>query len=189
MERHPSLDDRFDPAVRIVDYDPAWPVLAERELAHIEAAVGEAAIRLEHVGSTAVPGLAAKPIIDLQLAVDAIDPRERYVEPLERLGYLFVPAPESPDYHLFAKPPERPRSYHLHVCAAGSEHERRHVAVRDFLRSHADEAASYATLKRQVVARHPEDRLAYIDGKDGYITALERRAVAWARHSGEPIGY
>lgn len=181
LERHPSLDDRFDPAVRIVDYDSAWAALAEVELRRLKDALGRVAVRLEHVGSTAVPGLAAKSILDLQLSVEAVDALERYVEPLERLGYLFVPASESPDYHFFAKPPERPRTHHLHVCEAGSEHEFRHVAVRDFLRTHADEAVRYTALKRQVVARHPQDRLAYIEGKDEYVTTLEARAVAWAR--------
>ena len=184
LSRHPSLDDRFDPAVRIVDYDAEWPPLAEAEMRVIEEALGDIAVRVEHVGSTAVPGLAAKPILDLQLTVEAIEPRDRYVEPLERLGYLFVPAPESPDYHLFAKPAERPRTHHLHVCSAGSGHELRHIAVRDYLRAHPDEAARYEALKRAVAARHPQDRLAYIDGKEAYVTALERRAVAWAR--GEP---
>jgi GrpB-like predicted nucleotidyltransferase (UPF0157 family) len=184
LERHRSLDDRFDPAVRIVDYDPAWPALADAELRRLKAALGEVAVRLEHIGSTGVSGLAAKPILDLQLSVAAIKPRERYVEPLERLGYLFVPAPESPEHHFFARPPERPRTHHLHVCEAGSEHEFRHVAVRDFLRAHDDEAASYAALKRQAVARHPQDRLAYIEGKDEYVAALEERAVAWARGRG-----
>jgi GrpB-like predicted nucleotidyltransferase (UPF0157 family) len=181
LKRHPSLDDRFDRAVRIVGYDSAWPVLAEEELRRIKEGVGDVALRLEHVGSTAVPGLAAKPIIDLQLSVTVMEPRERYVAPLERLGYLFAPAPESPDHHFFAKPPERPRTHHLHVCETGSEHELRHVAVRDFLRSHPDEAARYAALKREVVARHPQDRLAYIDGKDEYMMALDERAVTWAR--------
>lgn len=181
LERHPSLDDRFDPAVRIVGYDPAWQAQADAELRRIEAALPAVAVHLEHVGSTAVPGLAAKPIIDLQLAVDAIRPRERYVEPLARLGYLFVPDPASPDHHLFAKPPERPRTHHLHVCEVGGEHEFRHLAVRNFLRTHADEAARYADLKSQVAERHPQDRLAYIEGKDEYVAALEGRAVAWAR--------
>jgi GrpB-like predicted nucleotidyltransferase (UPF0157 family) len=89
--------------------DSVWPVLAEQELRRIKDAVGDVAVRLEHVGSTAVPGLAAKPI-DLQLSVDTIEPQERYVVPLERLGYLFAPAPESPDCHFFGKPPERPRN-------------------------------------------------------------------------------
>lgn len=181
LTRHPSLDDRFDPAVRIVDYDAAWPALADAELRRIKESVGGSAVRLEHVGSTAVPGLAAKPILDLLLCVDAMEPRERYVEPLERLGYLFAPAPESPGRHFFAKPPRRPRTHHLHVVEAGSEHEFRHVALRDLLRADADEAARYAALKRRVVARNPRDRLAYIEGKDGYVTALEERAVMWAR--------
>jgi GrpB-like predicted nucleotidyltransferase (UPF0157 family) len=184
-KRHPSLDDRFDPAIRIVPYDPAWPALAAAELGRITQAVGDVVARVEHVGSTAVPGLDAKPIVDLQLSVDRIEPRERYVQPLERLGYMFVPAPDSPEYHFFAKPPERPRSHHLHVCAAGSKTELRHVAVRDFLRAHADEAARYAALKRQVATRHPQDRLAYIDGKGAYVTALEERAMTWARGRGD----
>jgi GrpB-like predicted nucleotidyltransferase (UPF0157 family) len=180
LVRHPSLDDRCDPAVRIVDHDPAWAALAAAELRRIEGELGEIAKRLEHVGSTAVPGLPAKPILDLLLSVDAVVSRERYVEPLQRLGYLFIPAPQSPDFHFFAKPAERPRTHHLHVCELGSEHELRHIAVRDFLRGDPAEAARYAALKRQVVERHPHDRLAYIDGKEEHVVALEARAVAWA---------
>jgi GrpB-like predicted nucleotidyltransferase (UPF0157 family) len=186
LERHPSLDDRFDPAIRIVEYDRAWPAMAEQELRRIADAIGDVAVRLEHVGSTAVPGLAAKPIIDLQLSVAAIEPRERYVAPLERLGYLFAPTPESPDHHFFGKPPERPRTHHLHVCEAGSEHELRHVAVRDFLRSHAGETERYAALKRELVALHPQDRIAYIGGKDEHVTAIEERALSWA--ASQPSG-
>jgi GrpB-like predicted nucleotidyltransferase (UPF0157 family) len=181
LERHPSLDDRFDPAVRIVDYDPAWPGQAELELDRIRDSLGEVAVRQEHIGSTAVPGLAAKPIIDLQLSVDALDLKERYVEPLMGLGYLFVPAPLSPDHHFFAKPPGRPRTHHLHVVEAGSGHELRHLAVRDFLRAHADERARYAALKREVVGRHPQDRRAYMEGKEAHMTTLEARALAWSQ--------
>jgi GrpB-like predicted nucleotidyltransferase (UPF0157 family) len=167
--------------VRIVEYDAAWPVLAAQELERIGRALGPVAVRLEHVGSTAVPGLAAKPIVDLQLSVAAIESRARYVEPLERLGYLFVPAPESPDYHFFAKPPEHPRAFHLHVAQAGSGHEFRHLAVRDYLRAHYDEATRYAALKRRVAARHPQDRLAYIAGKEEFVAGLETRALNWSR--------
>lgn len=184
VERHPSLDERFDPAIRIVDSDAAWPAMAEGEMHRIGRALGPVAVRLEHVGSTAVPGLAAKPILDLQVSVDAIEPGGRYVVPLGRLGYLFVPAPESPDYHFFARPAQRPRTHHVHVCQAGSEHELRHLAVRDFLRARPDEAARYAALKRRLVAKHPQDRLAYIAGKDRYVAALEARALAWAQRQG-----
>jgi GrpB-like predicted nucleotidyltransferase (UPF0157 family) len=178
--RHPSLDDRHDPAVRIVDHDPAWAERAAAEIGRIEAALGPLATRVDHVGSTAVPGLAAKPIVDLQASLTALEPRSSYVVPLERLGYLFAPDPASPDFHFFGKPPERPRAFHLHVCAAGSEHERRHLALRDFLRAHPDEAARYGDLKREIAARHPGDRLAYLDGKGPYLAGLERRALDWA---------
>jgi GrpB-like predicted nucleotidyltransferase (UPF0157 family) len=180
LQRHESLDERFDPAIRIVEYDPRWPVRAKSELDRIRRALGPLAVRLEHVGSTAVPDLAAKPIVDLQLAVPAIEQRSQYVAPLERLDYLFAPSPESPDLHFFAKPPERPRSYHLHVCGVDSDHEFRHLAVRDYLRSHRDEAERYAALKRGLVRRHPQDRLAYIAGKEQYVTELDARACAWA---------
>ena len=181
FERHPSLDDRFDPATRVVEHDPAWTVRAQAELARIGAALGSVAVRLEHVGSTAVPGLAAKPIIDLQLSVEAIGQDAPFRGCLERLGYLFVADPDSPAYRFFAKPAQRPRSFHLHVCEAGSTHEIRHPALRDYLSSHREEAESYAAVKRELVGRTGCDRLAYIDGKARYVDALELRALAWSR--------
>lgn len=181
LARHLSLDKAFDPAVRIVEHDPAWARQADEELRRIGEALGSLAVLREHVGSTAVPGLAAKPILDLQLSVASMQPRAGYIGPLQGLGYLFAPDPASPDFHFFGKPPERPRTHHLHVCEAGSSHEFRHLAVRDFLREHNEEAARYAALKRELVKRHPQDRLAYIAGKEPYVTALERRALVWAR--------
>jgi GrpB-like predicted nucleotidyltransferase (UPF0157 family) len=177
VQRHPSLDDRHDPAIRIVDHDPEWPAQADAEIRRIKEELGEIAVRVDHVGSTAVPQLAAKPIIDLQLSVASIDPVESYREPLARLGYLFVPEPESPDFHLFTKPAERPRTHHLHVCESGGEHERRHLAVRDFLRANPGAAAEYEALKRKLAAEHPEDRLAYIEGKETFMATLEARAL------------
>jgi GrpB-like predicted nucleotidyltransferase (UPF0157 family) len=181
VQRHPSLDDRFDPAIRIVDHDPEWAERAECELRRLKRVLGPAAARLEHVGSTAVPGLAAKPILDLQVSVVAIEQLGSYIVPLEGLGYLFVTDPEWPDFPLFAKPQQRPRSYHLRLCPAGSNHELRHVALRDFLRAHPDEAARYEALKRELVRQHPQDRLAYIAGKDRYVRRLEARALEWAK--------
>ena len=178
MQRHPSLGDRQDPAIRIVECDPEWPAQADAEIRRIDEELGAITVRVDHVGSTAVPGLAAKPIIDLQLSVASIDRVDLYREPIERLGYLFIPDPESPDFHLFAKPAERPRTHHLHVCASGSEHERRHLAVRDFLRANPSAAAEYEALKRRLAAEHPEDRLAYIEGKQAFMAGLEARALA-----------
>jgi uridine kinase len=180
VERHPSLEDRFDPAVRIVDHDAGWARQAQQELLRLAETLGSAAVRLEHVGSTAVPGLAGKPILDLQLSVADIARWDLYVEPLQGLGYTFIADPGSPDFHFFAKPLERPRSHHLHVCEAGSEHELRHITVRDFLRAHGAAARSYETLKRDLLERFPNDRLEYIAGKERYLDELQARALEWA---------
>ncbi len=180
LERHPSLDERFDPGVRLVAHDPAWATEARDELRRLAQALGPAATRLEHVGSTAVQGLAAKPILDLQLSVADITRQDLYVGPLQQVGYTFITDPASSDFHFFAKPLERPRSHHLHVCAAGSEHERRHIAVRDLLRANSAEARAYETLKRDLLEHCPEDRLQYIAGKERYLAELQARALAWA---------
>lgn len=178
-ERDVKQPAERDPAVRIVDYDPAWPAEAERELARVGAALGDLAVRLDHVGSTSVPGLAAKPIVDLQVSVAALEPRAAYVTPLEAIGYLFVPFATAPEYHFFGRPPQRPRTHHLHVCLAGSFEERRHLAVRDHLRAHPDEAARYEAVKRESARLHPEDRIAYMEGKEAFIKELEARALDW----------
>ena len=160
--------------------DPAWPSAFASEAARLHAALGALAVRIEHVGSTSVPGLAAKPIIDIQVSVPSIEPPEPYRRPLGALGHLFVPDPESPDYHFFGKPAQRPRTHHLHVCEAGSLHELRHLAVRDFLRAHPTEAEAYGAVKRSAAARHPGDRIAYMAAKRPFVEDLERRALAWA---------
>jgi GrpB-like predicted nucleotidyltransferase (UPF0157 family) len=175
------MGEERDPAVRIVDYDPGWPEEARRELARVAAALGDLAVRLDHVGSTAVPGLAAKPIVDLQVSVASLEPQSAYVEPLAVLGYLFVPFATAPDYHFFGKPPERPRTHHLHVCLAGSFEELRHLVVRDLLRADPREAARYEAVKREAARLHPEDRHAYMDGKAAYVEGLERRALQRAK--------
>ena len=180
--------DEVDPAIRIVDPDPAWAHTARAELDRLAAALGPIALRLDHVGSTAVPGLAAKPIVDLQLSVASLAPFSAFGEPLARLGYRFTPDPEMPDYLFFGRPPERPRTHHLHVCVAGGEQERRHLAVRDFLRAHPEEAAAYAALKRAVAARHAGDRLAYMAGKDRYVVELEARALRWRERTSSAAG-
>jgi GrpB-like predicted nucleotidyltransferase (UPF0157 family) len=129
----------------VVDHDPTWAAEAAAEIDRLRVALGPVAVRVEHIGSTAVPGLAAKPIIDLQVSVTALEPRDRYVRPLERAGYLFAPSPDAPTDGSSRGPPARPRSHHVHVCAAGGAAEHRHLAVRDFLRANPDEAG---TLRR-----------------------------------------
>jgi GrpB-like predicted nucleotidyltransferase (UPF0157 family) len=178
----PAGRDATDPAVRMVDADPTWPARFAAEAARIRAALGPVALRVDHVGSTAVPGLAAKPIIDIQISVAQVQPMDPYRPGLEGLGYRYSPYPD-PDgvvrYPFFGKPPTRPRAFHIHVAQAGSHHERRHLAVRDVLRAHPDQARGYERVKRAATARHPGDRAGYMAAKQAFVDDLERRALDW----------
>jgi GrpB-like predicted nucleotidyltransferase (UPF0157 family) len=113
---------------------------------------------------------------------------DAYRRPLEGLGYLYVLHPDFPDFPFLGRPAARPRTHHIHICAAGGPHERRHLAVRDFLRAHPEEVAAYAAFKRVIAEQHPGDRLAYMAGKDRYVVDLERRALDWqAADTSRPI--
>lgn len=169
----------IDPAYVIVDYDPRWPELYAAERERLLAALGEQVTRMEHVGSTSVPGLAAKPIVDIEIYVRQLEPMDPYRAPLEALGYQFTFDPEMPDLHYFGWPAERPRRYHLHISQTGSAHMTRVVAVRDYLRAHPVEAAAYAAVKRALTDARPGDRDAYVAGKHDFVVALEARALAW----------
>lgn len=162
--------------ITIVDYDPEWPARFEAEATRLREALGPVAMRIDHVGSTAVPGLAAKPIVDIQVSVRKVEPMHAYQLPLERLGYEYVAAPTMDDYPFFDG--REPRSVHVHVCEAGSFHERRHLAFRDWLRAHPDDAHRYAALKQRLAASEWENADAYADAKEPFIDEIVRRAIA-----------
>ena len=164
-------------AYRIDDPDPAWPVRFEAEARRIAQALPDGLVsRIDHVGSTSVPGLAAKPIIDIQLSVATMVPRDTYVEPIVALGYRWVLDPWDVDHEYFSRDIDGERSFQLHVCAAGSSWERIHLAFRDRLREHPDVAAGYARLKRELAAAHPGDLLSYTAGKSAFVTDVIERA-------------
>ena len=161
----------------LASYDPSWPARFQAEAARIRAALGELAVAVDHVGSTSVPGLAAKPIVDIQVSVRSMMPRTAYVEPLRALGYRWSLDPWS-DEHEYFSTEDGSAAFHIHVCPPGSEWERRHLAFRDWLRAHPDDAAAYERLKRRLAERHPRDILAYVDGKTPFIHEIEARASA-----------
>jgi putative glutamine amidotransferase len=162
-------------AYALAPYDPSWPARFEAEAARIRAALGELAVAVDHVGSTSVPGLAAKPIVDIQVSVRSMIPRTAYVEPLRALGYRWSLDPWS-DEHEYFSTEDGLAAFHIHVCPPGSEWERRHLAFRDWLRGHPDDAAAYERLKEELVTRHPRDVYAYTDGKTDFIRGIEERA-------------
>ena len=155
-------------AVRVAPYDDAWPAAFAAEAARIAPHLPGA--RLHHFGSTAVPGLAAKPTIDI--LAETPDPSEVAAPP----GYEPMTAP-TPGRLGFRRVERGRRTHRLHVLIAGDPEVRRHLAFCDFLRSHAEEAKAYGALKRRLAALHPHDRSAYMDGKDAFVKALEARAL------------
>ena len=176
-------EERNDP-VAIVAYDPLWPSRFAAWRDRLADGIGSTAVRIEHIGSTAVPGLAAKPVVDIQVSVPDVADEASYVAAIESVGFGLRYRNESLGWRYFRPPPGLPRAAQVHVCSVGSESERLHLLFRDYLRAHHAEADAYAAAKRAAAARHREDRIAYTDAKDTYIHPALRRAAAWARETG-----
>src|SRR5579871_3333339 len=148
----------------------------DRERARLAAALGAMALRIEHHGSTAVPGLAAKPIIDIQISVASLVPLQPLVDPLTRLGYVHVPHADDAFCPFLHRPSAWPHTHHVHLVEAGGAEERRTLAFRDHLRTHPDAAREYERLKRMLAARtdaaDAASREAYAVGKTAFIEGI-----------------
>ena len=161
--------------VIIVDYDSRWPDLFEELRAPVVAALGDLVVIVEHVGSTAVPGLAAKPIIDMDVVVPSIAEVPEAIARLATLGYVHRGDLGIAGREAFISPAGKPR-HHLYLCARGSDELRRHRSFRDYLLTHADEARAYEALKKDAALRFANDRAAYMEAKTGFVEAALRRA-------------
>jgi GrpB-like predicted nucleotidyltransferase (UPF0157 family) len=167
--------------IEIVPYDGDWPARFAAEAARIDEAMAGAALAIEHVGSTSVPGLAAKPVIDIQVSVASLETLDLHAVPLARLGYRHVPfGAVDMVYPFFQKPAEWPTTHHIHLCVLGSDHERRHLAFRDCLRAHPEVASEYLALKRSLAAVHGgatlESRELYSLSKTEFVRSVLERA-------------
>jgi len=161
----------------IADYDPLWPGLAAEEMARIQAALGDHLLAIEHVGSTSVPGLAAKPLLDLMAGLRSLDEARACVPQVEALGYRYRPGDSIPDRVYFNKGPESGRTHHLYLVELGGEYWVRHIAFRDALRTDPALAADYAALKRRLAAQYGTDRIGYTEAKTEFIQAVEAKAM------------
>ncbi len=169
-----SPAQRAEPVV-VVPYDPAWPAAFARLRDRLAAALGERAVGIEHVGSTAVPGLDAKPIVDIDVVVRPERPLAEIVDALAALGYRYLGDLGIHGREAFRAPAGLPR-HHLYVCPAGSAALTAHLALRDVLRADPELAAQYGALKRELAARYRDDRDAYAEGKTHFITGVLLRA-------------
>ena len=161
---------RLDGPVRLAEYDPRWPVLYEREAARIRSVLGERVLRLEHVGSTSVPGLAAKPIIDILLVVADPADEASYVTPLEQAGYRLVIREPGWYQHRALKGPDT--DINLHVHPPDSPEIGRHLRFRDRLRADPADRERYERVKRQLAGRRWTYVQQYADAKTEVITAI-----------------
>jgi GrpB-like predicted nucleotidyltransferase (UPF0157 family) len=163
----------------VTGYDPAWPAAFQALRTRIAAALGDLAQAIEHVGSTAVSGLAAKPIIDLDVLLRSDSGLPPAIQRLAELGYTYQGDLGIPEREAFAAPPGSPE-HHLYVCPPESAEFRRHLLLRDYLRAHEVDAKAYGELKRLLAARYRNDRAAYSEGKRLFVEELVERAMAWS---------
>jgi GrpB-like predicted nucleotidyltransferase (UPF0157 family) len=160
--------------VLVVEYDPEWPRRYEEERGRIVAAFGGLIAAIEHVGSTAVPGLGGKPIIDIMIGVPRLEDGERCVGPMESLGYEYRGEAGIPGRLFFGK--GLPRTHHVHLVEHGGDFWGRLLLFRDFLRAHPETAAEYYEFKKGLAARFRTDREAYTEAKTAFIRSVEERA-------------
>ena len=158
--------------IRLVPHDPEWADIYERSAADIRDALGGTALSIDHVGSTAIPGIDAKPVIDILVLVERYDPEAVYRIPLESLGYMFGHREE---WHVFFEGDPIGMSTQVHVVEESSEEPGRMISFRDYLRTHPDEARRYEQLKHILADRY-SDGNEYADAKSEYVQGVVRQA-------------
>lgn len=164
----------------IVDYDPNWLNQYEQEKRRIIAALGDAIADIQHIGSTSVPGLAAKPIIDILLGLKQIPPAPAQVLSLEHLGYQYLGEFGIPQRYYLRR--GIPRTHQIHAVQVDSDFWHRHILFRDFLRLYPQAAQQYAALKRKLAEEFKNDRDRYTDSKTPLIEQLLIHARAWQQN-------
>lgn len=163
----------------VVPYDPNWPQMYAEEARSLEEAFGDLLVEIHHIGSTSVPGLCAKPIIDIMPLVHDIEAVDAVNEGMAALGYLAKGESGIAGRRFFIKPSDTERTHNMHVFQIDNPETVRHVAFPEYLIAHPADAAEYCALKSQLAIQFPEDIIGYMAGKNDWIKTTERKAVAW----------
>lgn len=176
MKRHTPLKSLglAKGEVILVPYNKMWPLLYRAERKLLKSKLGKFAVSIAHVGSTAIPGLCAKPILDIMLAVSSLSDAEKSRDRFERCGYRVKPMKEDPvPGRLFcSKDTDGLRSFHLHVTEISSPFWKEHLRFRNILRKNPETARAYAALKIRLASKFPKNRSSYIDGKAKFISKI-----------------
>jgi len=166
--------------VRVVPYDPDWPVAFVVEAESIRGALQDRQIEVHHIGSTAIPEIFAKPIIDILLVVPSLELLDSQVPSMEALGYESLGEFGIAGRRYFRKNSTTGiRTHQVHAFDAGSTGARRHLAFRDYMRSHPDAAREYSLLKQRLATEFQQSMQDYIDGKDAFVKHHESLALEW----------
>lgn len=165
--------------VVVTQYNNAWDRMFVEEAAGIRAVLADELVEIHHIGSTSVPGLKAKPIIDIMPVVKNIERIDSYNEQMTALGYECMGELGMKGRRYFRKGGDN-RTHQVHIFQEGNQEDiLRHLAVRDYLRTHAEEMMQYGELKETLAEQFPTDIEAYMDGKDAFVKELERKALLW----------
>jgi len=162
--------------VEVVPYRPEWQSLFATEADLLRAVMGAAALHVEHIGSTAIVGMTAKPIIDLMVAVESLAEAESWIPTLAALGYEFRPDTGVPDRLFFAKGPRTLRTHHLSLAEPTSAFYTEKLLFINYLRQHPAAQAEYCALKQELAQKYAADRAAYTEGKRAFVARILARA-------------
>jgi GrpB-like predicted nucleotidyltransferase (UPF0157 family) len=171
--------------IEVIAYDPQWPADFERESTMLARIFGQRLLDIQHIGSTAVPNLAAKPIIDILIVLDHTADIDSFNPSMEGLSYrvrgecLDAIIPGTPGRFYFTKETNGVRSHHVHIYAKGHADILDKLAFRDYLRTHQNVALAYAELKRRLAVDHRFDNIGYMRGKDDFVKSVLREARCW----------
>lgn len=170
--------------VILVPHNPEWRERFRELALPVRDVMGDVARRIDHVGSTSIAGLVAKPIIDIQISVDDFEPFDRILNPLESLNYRWRSENGEQTRHYFREAEGAENEVHIHVRRSGSWSEQLNLLFRDYLRTHPDDRDQYGQIKQKMAEKYQHDRRAYTAGKDPTIWAILRRAHSWTWESG-----
>ena len=172
--------------VGVVPHNPRWRDAFEAEARHVDVALADNVVAVHHIGSTAIPNIYAKPIIDLLVEVRDITEVDARSSAMESLGYEVMGEYGIAGRRYFRKDDEQgTRTHHIHAFEVGSAEVERHLAFRDYMIAHPEDAYRYSELKRKLAEDHPQSMDAYMDGKDAFIKEMDRRAAQWlTSHAG-----
>lgn len=166
--------------VEVVPHDPKWATAFNLEAAKIAVALGENVVKVHHIGSTSIPGIYAKSIIDVLVEVRNIDEVSNNNPAMKSLGYEAMGEFGISGRRFFRKDNvEGVRTHHIHVFETGSNQVKRHLAFRNYMTAHPEAAREYSELKRNLARQHPADIKSYMDGKDGFIEEIDEKAAQW----------